>query len=462
MDGLPSHLRRNSLDYYYLSVWPGLRDLEGFSADRLPPRPEETSHLYVHLPFCSGLCDFCSYFVAVSRGADAERRIARYTELLLAEVDLHLEQTALRLKTIYLGGGTPSLLPPAVLAGFLDGLRSRGALGERMLGTIEAHPEVFEDRPRAEELLDVLSEFGIGRVSIGLQTIDDGLLRDTNRRHAHAFLPDAIELLRDRGFVVNLDLMYGLPGGSMEGWLESLRAALEQEPDSLSTYFTFIDYGTALWREVQEGTVSPAPHAEAQLQHIAAQVLLEDEGFLELPNDFWAKPAADGPFRQSALPSSANSIGLGAGAYGYFPGIQYFNEFNLSSYAAALGKGSLPVWRAALLDREESLRRDVMFSFKNDPELRLSLFAERYGVDLLAEFGAEFELLETLGLIEAGPEAVVLTAKGRLVVEEIAALFSRPVEREASRPRPGAEEFLVRKHHYAATYEPEGVAVADP
>jgi oxygen-independent coproporphyrinogen-3 oxidase len=260
-------------------------------------------------------------------------------------------------------------------------------------------------------------------------------------------------MLHDRGLRVNLDLMYGLPGSTLDSWTASLQTALQYEPDSVSTYFTFVDYGTTLWRKVQANDVDLIPHAEIQIQHIAAQIILEDAGYVELPNDFWSKPA--GPpqvYKQQSLPSVANSLGLGAGAYGYYPKVQYFNQFNLVSYAAALKDGQLPIWRAAALTEEQSLRRDIMFSFKNEPELSLKVFDEHYGISPTLVFPDVFELLADYELVVIDHAAIRLTAKGRLVVEEIAALFAGSSISLRDRGSTSAEDFRIRKHHFASTY----------
>ncbi len=148
LDALPPELRRDSLRHYYLSVWPGLLQLPELDPDDAPPRPGPVRSAYVHLPFCSGLCDFCSYFVTV---AHDDARIARYVDALLAEVDLHRERAELDVSLLYLGGGTPSLVPPAQLDRLLGGLRDRGVLSdEPLLGTVELHPELFADEARAQ------------------------------------------------------------------------------------------------------------------------------------------------------------------------------------------------------------------------------------------------------------------------------------------------------------------------
>lgn len=449
LDALPPQLRRNSLDYYYLSVWPGLAHLPEVEAVAAPAGPVRAA--YVHLPFCSGLCHFCSYFVVVARDPAHDDRLDRYVDLLLLELDLHRDRCELDVSYLYFGGGTPSLLAPRQLDRLLTGFEEMGVLGEGLLGSIEAHPELFADAPRARSFLDVLDAHGITRVSVGMESADDALLAATNRRHRADGVAGVVELLRDRGLLVNLDLMYGLPGQSLETWIASLQAALALDPDSVSTYFTFVDPGTRLWHQIRRGETELPDHRLVQTQHLAAQSLLEEAGHLELPGDFWSVPDTEpAAFVQETLPSDARSLGLGAGAYGFYDRTQYFNEFGLGAYANRLRRREVPVWRAAALDARQSRCRDVMFSFKNAPHLDLALFSARHGSSPLAEWPDEFRRLEELRLVDIDRDRVRPTAKGRLVAEEVACMFE-PAGHHAGVRLDGAPP-VVRRHNYAPTY----------
>jgi oxygen-independent coproporphyrinogen-3 oxidase len=449
--GLPVYLRRNSLDYYYLSVWPGLRHLHPAAGLDLPGRPPRVGQAYVHVPFCSGVCDFCSYFLTTTGDAGSDPRVDRYLDQLLDQVRIHRRDMDIALSTIYIGGGTPSILTPAQLARLLGTMRELGIFTDGLVGTMELHPELFGDPERLDRTLEVLSGHGIQRVSVGYQSNDEALLDATNRRHHADFLPSAAQHLRSHGFVFNLDLMYGLPGQSVQAWADSLATAISVRPDSISTYFTFVDYATPMYRQVRRDPTLLAGPEHAQLCHVVAQVALADAGYDELPNDFYSVPAGDPRhYVQDALPSQGSSLALGAGAYGYYPGVQYFNEMSFAGYGRAIAENRAPVWRAAVLTDAEELARDIMFSLKNAPLLSLPLFRERHGTDPIAAYPRQFDDLARLGLVAVADDTVRLTAKGRLVVEEIACLFApdRPEGAVGSR----VEQNLVRKHHFAPTF----------
>jgi oxygen-independent coproporphyrinogen-3 oxidase len=450
LDDLPRALQRNSLDYYYLSIYPSLAEMRPIDPADAPPYPAAVANAYIHIPFCSGVCDFCSYYL-VAVNPKRRAAIARYLEHVKAEFDYHARHTALDVKYLYFGGGTPSLVPPDALEGFLGFLAERRYLNPMALGTLEMHPEFFADETAAAHFLSILKRHGIGRVSVGYQASDDDLLRDRNRRHTTDFMAGAMALLRDAGFLINLDVMYGLPDQSYAAWETTLRDAIGFAPDSISTYFLFVDRGTGLHERVRRGQVTLPSHCHIQTQHLMAQLALETAGFFELPNDFWARGSGDpASYRQERLPSAAVTLPIGPGAYGHYSGTQLCNVFDLREYGRRMADGRSPLWRGYRLSPDEAFHRDVMFSFKNDPFIDCSLFQSAYNRNPLEVFAATFERLVALGLVEVVGKRLTLTPKGRLCVEEISSLFRHPaigpteVETESAG--------VLAKHNFAATY----------
>jgi len=453
LDALPAYLRRNGEDYYYLSVWPGLTQLEDVRDRDLPPRPSRTEAAYVHIPFCSGRCHFCSYFLTVPSADQRVARIRSYISLLRDEVSIHADATEMALSYIYLGGGTPTLLEPADMMTLLDAVVGDQTLTQPLLGTIEAHPEFFDDHARMGEFLTVLSDHEVKRVSIGFETGDAQLLSSTYRRHGPEFLQEAICVLKERGFLVNVDLMYGLPGQTVASWVESLDAVIRQNPDSISTYCTFVDFGTRLRRDVRSRRVTLPSHEELQTQHIAAQLVLESSGYQELPNDFYAAAGeTSASYRQEALPSDANSLAIGAGSYGYYSGVQYFNVFSFADYRDMLRARKAPIWRARALSAPEEFCRDIMFSLKNSPELNGELFEKRHGCVPWEVYPDIFDTLTRLDLVTVRGHTCRLTVRGRLVVEEIAMMFARACGEPGAAEGTPAEVRRMRRHNYAPTY----------
>lgn len=452
LDALPQALQRNSLYYHYLCLYPSLGEMQPI--ERLadyPPYPEAIHHAYIHVPFCSGVCDFCSYYLLTLNRRHGER-IAAYLELVQQELLYHARHTRLDITYLFIGGGTPSLIPPAALDRFLSFIGERGFLNPELIGTVELHPEFFRDEARARQFLTVLKASGLQRVSIGYQFADDALLSATHRRHTTGFLDRSVALLREQGFLVNLDLMYGLPGQSLASWEATLSTAMASTPDSIATYFLFVSPGTPLAQQVANGKATLPDHRHIQTQHLMAQLSLQAAGYFELPNDFYARDVVDPEsFRQEQLPSQAKMLPIGPGAYGFYSQTQMANVFDLATYERLIASVRSPLWRGARLGPAESIRRDLMFSLKNDPFVDRDLVKVQYGMDLVSAFPAEVAFLAERDLLTIEPDRISLTAKGRLLVEEIGQVFRRP-HPDSDRLSWNGEAHLLEKHTFAPAY----------
>jgi oxygen-independent coproporphyrinogen-3 oxidase len=418
--------------------------------DHLLPYPGKLHNLYIHIPFCSGVCDFCSYYlVAISPRKRAA--IANYLHLAKQELRFHQQHTQLDVTYLYVGGGTPSLIPPEALRAFLQFLREQHIIGDTLLGTIELHPEFFHNTAEASTFLNISQHFGINRVSIGYQVSDEHLLQATKRRHAAGFITAAMKLLRQHGFLVNIDLIYGLPEQSLPSWEATLRDAVAFAPDSISTYFLFLDRGTVTYSKLQKGQLTLPNHRHIQTQHLMAQLYLESQGFHELPNDFYARPGGDpANFRPQRLPSDAHTLPIGPGAYGYFNNVQFCNVFDLDQYSRRVTNSRSPAWRGYPLNPIQSMHRDVIFALKNDPYLDCRLFEAKYNRSVIEHFAPQLAALQQLDLVIINQDRLQLTGKGRLCVEEISSLFSCPDITEENIPT--AERVLLDKHNFAPTY----------
>jgi oxygen-independent coproporphyrinogen III oxidase len=450
LDELPPALQRNSLDYYYLSIYPSLMEMRPIDPARLPPYPPRVNNAYIHIPFCSGVCDFCSYYlVALSpRRRDA---VSKYLYHVSTEFDFHARHTTLNITYLYFGGGTPSLIPPQALQEFLGFLRDRGYLDPAVMGTLELHPEFFADEGGADRFLNILRDYGINRVSIGYQASDEDILRVTNRRHTTEFMAAAMTMLRDKQFLVNVDLMYGLADQSLASWEATLADAVGFAADSIATYFLFVDRGTGLYERVRRGSVKLPHHRHILTQHLMAQIFLERAEYYELPNDFWARGVVDpASFRPERLPSSAVTLPIGPGAYGHYNNTQLANLFDLDEYTRHIAAGRTPLWRAYPLTPDEAFHRDVMFAFKNDPFIDCNLFLNVYNRNPLQVFTAIFERLQDYDLVQIEGQRIHLTSKGRLCVEEISSVFRHPGIQPAEIA--DAQRRLLEKHNFAPTY----------
>jgi coproporphyrinogen III oxidase-like Fe-S oxidoreductase len=461
MDGLPEDLQRDSRYYYYLSVYPGLKQMEELDQNQLPQLPETVTSAYIHTPYCTGVCNFCSYFLTTVREEDTSP-IASYLETVKEEVLQRSQETDLDISYIYFGGGTPSLIPPKALDSFFKFMDKHDVLSPTRFGTLELHPEFFQDLQKAQEFVNTLKANGIGRVSLGFQSSDENVLSETNRRHGTNFLREAIDFLKQNEMMVSLDLIYGLPGLSLNQWERTLEDAVACNPDSIATYFLFVNPGTVMHTQVQRGEITLPPHREIQIQHIMAQKVLEGHGFYELPSDFYARVDGDpSAFTQDSLPSDGASLPLGAGSYGFYDKTQFFNQFSLTKYRERITKGESPIWRGYRFEGQQGAHRDMMFSIKNSPYIDRRLFEAKYGVDPAVMFEDKIDRLVGYGLIEVDDASrrITLTRKGRLCNEEIACQFEIPgLGSNIPADATPSERKKLDKHNFAPLYSILGSA----
>ncbi len=211
--------------------------------------------VYVHVPFCATRCGYCDFNTYVP-GEDGAAAASGYVDAVLAELDLArrvLGDGAPAARTVFFGGGTPTLLPAADLARLLDGIRERFGLADGAEVTTEANPESVDPAKLA-----VLREAGFTRLSLGMQSAVPRVLEILDRVHSPGRPQAAVAEARAAGFEqVSLDLIYGTPGETADDWLASLHGALEAEPDHLSTYSLIVEPGTRLAAQVRRGELEP-------------------------------------------------------------------------------------------------------------------------------------------------------------------------------------------------------------
>lgn len=242
----------------------------------------KVEHLYVHVPFCAAKCHYCAFY---SEAGDAAKMSA-YVDDVIAE--LSRGEVTLEPKTIFFGGGTPSLLPAAQMRRLLEGLSrslSRTGIDE---WTIECNPATV-----STEKAQLFREFGVNRISMGVQALDDAMLEVLGRIHTEDSAVRSYEKLRAAGFTnINLDLMFGLPGQTMAHWQETLRRAIELQPEHLSTYCLILEEDTEFWRLFQAGHIKPNEEVELAMYQAGIETLAA-AGYRQYEISNFARPGQE-------------------------------------------------------------------------------------------------------------------------------------------------------------------------
>jgi len=366
--------------------------------------------VYVHVPFCAsrcGYCDFNTYTAAELGGAVATES---YVDTVLAELALARRVLAdtppRRVDTIFFGGGTPTLLPPADLARVVSGIADTWNLAPDVEVTTEANPESVD-----ASSLRALRAAGFTRVSLGMQSVAPHVLALLDRRHTPGRAASAAEEARAAGFAhVNLDLIYGTPGESADDFAESLSAAVSAGVDHVSAYALIVEDGTRLAARIRRGELPHPDDDVAADRYLAAASYLEGAGldWYEVSN--WGTPC-----RHNLLYwTGGDWWGLGPGAHSHVGGVRWWNVKHPATYGARLASGSSPAAAREALTPTDRYVEHVMLRLRLAEGIRLSTL-DSYG-QAAAGDAVERGLLSRAAY-EGG--RAVLTLPGRLMADAV-------------------------------------------
>ncbi len=283
---------------------------------------------YVHLPFCARVCPYCDFAVVAGR----DELIDRYTAAVVTEIQAAPDWSPLR--SIYLGGGTPSRVDPLLLAGIVRALDQRFGLELDAEVSLEANPEDWNPSMAAR-----LREAGFNRVSFGAQSFHPSVLLALGRRHGPDAIPLAVSDARTAGFEsVNLDLIYGTPGEQLSDWENTLVSAIATRPDHMSCYSLTVEKGTELHRLVAAGSPGPDPDLQAD-EYEMAQEMLASDGLVAYEVSNWARPGHHCRYNL-AVWAQAEYVAFGMGAHRFRDGVRSHNVARLDGYLEAIESGS--------------------------------------------------------------------------------------------------------------------------
>jgi putative oxygen-independent coproporphyrinogen III oxidase len=363
--------------------------------------------IYVHVPFCAtrcGYCDFNTYTPAELGGANPDG--------WLAALRVELGMAAARLgspppvSTVFVGGGTPSLLGGDGLAAVLDAVRENFVLGPGAEVTTEANPE-----STSPEFFARLRSAGFTRVSLGMQSVAPQVLAVLDRVHSPGRAPEAAREAVAAGFDhVNIDLIYGTPGESDDDLRRSIDAAVGAGVDHVSAYALIVEDGTALGRRVRRGEIAPPDDDVVAHRYGLLDERLGAAGFDWYEVSNWSRPGGECRHNLGYW-DGGEWWGAGPGAHGFVGPTRWWNVKHPSAYAELLGDATLPVSGFEVLDADDAHTEDVM--------LRVRL---RSGLALEEQTGDErvrAEQLVTDGLLVHDGDRLVLTDRGRLLADAV-------------------------------------------
>ncbi|NYJ00881.1 oxygen-independent coproporphyrinogen-3 oxidase [Nocardioides thalensis] len=363
--------------------------------------------LYVHVPFCTVRCGYCDFntYTAIELGSGVSR--ATYVDQAVAEVRLArsvLGDRDVPVQTVFLGGGTPTLLPAEDLGRILRAIDEELGLAPGAEVTTEANPDSVD-----LAYLERLRAAGYTRVSFGMQSAVPHVLATLDRTHDPERVPQVVEAARAAGFdQLSLDLIYGTPGESLADWDTTLAAATASRPDHVSAYSLIVEEGTALARRVKRGELPMPDEDDLADKYVAADEHLGAAGlgWYEVSN--WSRPGAECRHNLGYWRGD-DWWGVGPGAHSHVGGVRWWNVKHPAAYADRLGAGVSPAHAREVLDDDTRHVERVLL------EVRL-----RDGLPMSAvDRDAPVAELVADGLVEPSTDRLVLTRRGRLLADAV-------------------------------------------
>lgn len=357
--------------------------------------------LYIHIPFCLKKCVYCD-FISIPFDKALSKR---YVDALIKEMSLAGGRAnRFRLKTVFIGGGTPTALRSGEIERFLAALGENFRLRPDCEFTAEANPATLDG-----EKLDVLIEGGVNRISIGAQSFEKDELKLLGRAHRPEDITDAVRLARRAGFEnIGLDLIYGIPGQTMEAWRRNLKRALELGPTHISAYELTVEPRTGLMDLVKSGALSMPPDDEVLLMCRTAREVLEEAGLVRYEVSNYALPGSECRHNLNYW-RRGEYLGLGAAAHSFsgVPPRRWRNTDSVPDYICRLESNALPVAGTETLSAEDEKRELVLLGLRTKDGVSISK-AKRMGFQIEPAAG---ELIGE-GLLRIEADRLFATGRG--------------------------------------------------
>jgi oxygen-independent coproporphyrinogen-3 oxidase len=393
-----------------------------FSASEIIGSESRSFHAYVHIPFCTVKCGYCDFNTYTSSELGTLKQ-SDFAATLVGEIGLSaniLKQSDVslrKLKTVFFGGGTPSLLPAADLISILNSLETEFGIEDDAEITFEANPDSV-----TKESLASLREAGFNRISIGMQSAVPDVLKTLERTHNPENVAIAQDLAKSLGYRTSLDLIFGAPGETLSQWEKTIRQVIELDPGHLSAYSLIVEPGTKLARQINSGELAePDEDLQADKYELADKLLAEaGYSWYEISN--WSKTEDLKSNHNLAYWSGQDWWGYGPGAHSHLGSVRWWNHKHPLSYANLLEKNVSPAAGREQLDRETAALERILLESRTSAGMSIEQIKK-------LQPGSELAISQLIadGLID-GSHAIagklLLTLKGRLLADAVVRALS--------------------------------------
>lgn len=363
--------------------------------------------VYIHVPFCAHRCGYCDFTLVAGKDHLAET----YLEALereMSSVSGHPE-----VDTVFLGGGTPTHLQPSELSQLMRLIHDRFQITSDCEFSIEANPFGLTD-----EKLDVLQAAGINRISLGLQSFDANILATLERDHRHDDIMDCVARIQRRFSNVAFDLIFAVPGLTLDLWRQTLQTAIDLQPNHISTYGLTFEKGTAFWTRRMKGQLQQADDELERAMYALAMDELSAVGFEQYEISNFAKPGCRSRHNQvywTGLPY----WGFGPGAASYLDHCRRLNHRSVTTWIQRVLNGEPALYETELLSLEDRAREALVLGLRRNEGVDRSEFADRTGFTIEELTQTELARMLRRGLIWDEAGRIGLTREGRFVADYV-------------------------------------------
>ena len=366
--------------------------------------------LYIHIPFCRKKCGYCSFYSVAS-----DQAIPEFVNAMPFEMSFYRDLFP-SFDTIYLGGGTPSLLTIDQMNAVVESVVKAFHIEPSAEITVEGNPGDL-----SVDYLQALAAAGVNRLNIGIQSFDDGILNFLGRRHSSQDALAAFQRARESGFTnIGIDLIYGISGQDLSLWRRDLRQALELAPEHLSCYALSLDHGAPLYQYYQQKGLRLPSEKQGLDFFLATSGMLTDAGYLHYEVSNFARSETHRSRHNMKYWRHAPYLGLGPAAHSFHQGKRWWNKADIHGYLKELKEGLVSRDGEEILSPKQLALETLFLSLRTQEGIDLKMFRKRYGYDLLAEKKDAVERLIALGHLALESGRLHPTVTGMAVADSLA------------------------------------------
>lgn len=416
-----------SVHYPPITMYPPTDEEALFKGYQNPP--DNLFVVYAHIPFCMKYCTFCHY---PNRIGEQHEEKERYLNTIEKEMDIYMNRLGIdkiKARSILVGGGTPTYLTPAQLNRFLKSFTSRLDLSSSTQFNYDVDPITLLGE-EGKERLKIMKSYGVDRLTIGVQSLSDEMLKKMNRHHNSEEAVKSINQAKEYGYQLNIEFIYGYPGDTLKSWIETIEKAVKLDVEEIQIYrLKIIPYGDHkgfILRRFQEKRNHFLEAELVIMMKAAAISILAENGYNEnLRRVYTKKPEFFSHYASNQCCDLFDQIGFGLTAFSSLRDRFALNTQNFDEYYSMVEGGKIPINRGLVRNKDDQIRWGIVLPLKNRDILK-NYYKKRTGVSLNEVFRKKIERLKSFDLLDENEKVLKLTLKGAFFADEVCHQFHHP------------------------------------